>query len=749
MKKSLYALISISLIGMMSGCGSSSVSQGRSNLQEPIIPTAQKMTRANWTGVAPVSEGFFITNDDNLLSFKLQDASIASHDARAMTVLIDADNNPNTGYIHGHGAFHHIGAEYMVQNNQLYRYEGNGWHWTFIGEVSQRDTADDERELEFAQNMIHTGDTIRAVGILNGQNWDPIRVTDAVSYRLREEVANPTPNGYSVSDDATQLIFQIQSSSIAQGLMHTNSIFIDSDNSAQTGYHDPNWGNIGAEYLIEDDRLYEHIGDAGWHWRFLAQVERRVEGDSVQVRVNQDLLHLANRIQTVAGILNNDWQVIERYDVAPYTLEDHGEDGAGGEGGGQTPDSRLNVTDHGDTLTLTLHNDQLHTAPYRTDAIFIDADHNPQSGYTNPDYSLGTMGAEYLITEHDVYEHNGGGWSWTLVGHVDPQESDSDITITIPKDMLHLSATIRVMGSLINQEWHPYAPAQVQDITLVTPDNAHLTVSHDLAFFWFTIADQNRQFNANTHTEFYIDEDDNPNTGVPFNGIGAEYRIVDNQAFALRGDGEWGEPFNDQPSQLVRTVQDHQITVRPTRAQMSYTHRHIAVSARVLDANNEEIFRVDPVHYEVRADNDEITLSYRDPAFYIVQIHNPMIDPAHFGQDPQDGNVWSLHVAIDADNNHFTGNQMNAVGADYFTHSLPTLQHTYHFRGLEGADSWIDRWDVVEGGDTHLEVQNGLVEVFIPRAAMQLGDHFTIASTLNNSEGRHFYWTNRYEFTLQ
>ncbi len=746
MKKSHYTLLSILFIGMMSGCGSSSVTQERSNLQEPIIPTAQKMMRANWTGIAPVSEGFFITDDDNLLSFKINDESIANHEARSVTILIDTDNDPNTGYVHGHGLFHHIGAEYMVQNNQLYHYEGDGWHWTFVGEISRRDIAENELEFEFAQNMIHAGGIIRAVGILNDRNWDPLRVTPVATYRLGEVQVDPTPHGYSISDSDTAILFQIQSPRIAQGLMRTNAILIDADNNDQTGYRNPRWGNIGAEYLIDGNQLYAHTGQAGWHWNHIGTVQREVHDDRVNVSVDKNLLNLSNPIRTIAGILNNDWQVIERYDVAPYTLQHNGGENSGGD---QVQPSALTFVDRGDMMTLTLQHEQLHVAPYRTDAIFIDADNNPQSGYTNPDYALGTMGAEYLISDHDVYEHNGGGWSWTLIGHVNPQERDRDITITVAKNMFQLSPTIRVMGSLINRDWHPYAPAQAQEVTLAVPEDVHLRVSHDLAFFWFRIESQNIPLDAEIHTEFYIDEDDNPNTGFSFNGIGAEYRIVDNQLFALHGDGEWGEPFNEQPSQITRNVATHQLTARVTRAQLSYTHRHIAVSARILDEDNDEIAVVDPQHYEVHATNDEITVSYRDPNFYIIQIHNEMIDPAHFGHDQHDGNVFSLHIAIDADNNHFTGNQMNGVGADYFMHTEPEMRHIYHFRGLDGADTWLDRWTLVDGGNPQITVSNGLVEVAIPRVSMQLGDHFTIACSLNDTKWHHFYWTNRYEFELQ
>jgi len=60
---------------------------------------------------------------------------------------------------------------------------------------------------------------------------------------------------------------------------------------------------------------------------------------------------------------------------------------------------------------------------------------------------------------------------------------------------------------------------------------------------------------------------------------------------------------------------------------------------------------------------------------------------------------------------------------------------------------WIDRMEIVDGGDTIVTAQEGMVEIRMPRSAMNLGHHFTVASTFNDRHG-HFYWTNRYEFEI-
>jgi hypothetical protein len=46
-------------------------------------------------------------------------------------VLIDTDMNPATGY-----AFGGIGADYLIENDHLYRHAGGGWRWTLISSIA-------------------------------------------------------------------------------------------------------------------------------------------------------------------------------------------------------------------------------------------------------------------------------------------------------------------------------------------------------------------------------------------------------------------------------------------------------------------------------------------------------------------------------------------------------------------------------------------------------------------------------------
>jgi len=727
----------------ITGCGGS-IQNDRSTLQEPTIPQATKVTRANWDGVEPIADNFFITDDGTLLSFKIADDAIANGNVRAVDVFIDADNNPNTGYVNGAGLWGHIGAEYLVENNNLYSYAGNGWHWNFVARISRTPMNGNEIELEFPRNLIHTTNTIRAIAGLQDNNWNNIRRTQVVSYTLQPEVVDNRPNRYSVDDNENDFLFRIQSPRVADGVVQTQDIFIDIDNNPNTGYSNPRWGDIGAEYLIEGGSLYSY-GGQGWSWNFIANIQRDMHDDTITVTAPKNLFTLTSaQIRTVAGLSNQNWELVDRYDIAPYTIQN-------GLNGDAQADGTLNLTDSPNSITIAISNQNIADGNVQTQDIFIDSDNNPNTGYSNPRWNLGQMGADYLIEGNTIYAHNGGGWSWSRVGVVNRAVADDTITVTLDKHIVNLTPTIRVMATLNDHNWQPFVRFGAQSLSVALPATGNTIIRHDLSFFWFRIHSDNINFNDNMHTEFYIDADDNPNTGVRFNGIGAEYRIVDNQAFALRGNGEWGALFNGEASAVPLNITAHDIEVRTRRSQLLYTHRHIAVSGRVTDANGNELLVSNPTHYEVRADDDEITFSLEDPQFYIFRFHSPLIQMDHYSPNRAvDDFVHTLHFAIDADNNRFTGNQMNAVGADYWTRSDVRYQHTYHFIGIphDGQrHSWIDRWEVIDGGETTVFAQDGLVEIRMPRSAMNLSHHFTVASTFNDRHG-HFYWTNRYEFEI-
>jgi len=202
MKKSLTLLSVVGAL-MLSGCGSSAsedekqVSNEMSMVNELTVPKAHKVERANWNGVAPIVENFFITDDDNLLSFKIKDSHITSGNYRTEAIYIDADNNPSTGY--NRTRIGSIGADYMVEGNNLYRYGGDGWSWNFVSRVN-RSVNGDEMEVEFSKVSLNLSSTISTTATLIDNNWGAINRTDVATFNPSNGVNNAVASSVSLEE---------------------------------------------------------------------------------------------------------------------------------------------------------------------------------------------------------------------------------------------------------------------------------------------------------------------------------------------------------------------------------------------------------------------------------------------------------------------------------------------------------------------------------------------------------------------
>ena len=317
-----YTLISV-LASSFLGCGSSQSDRsenGSDTLKEPTILQAHKIDRANWVGVAPLDNGFFVTNDGNLLSFKVADDSIANHQTRNIGIFIDIDDNVNTGYKRewlGHGT---IGSDYMIDNHRLYSYAGSGWNWNFISDISKVQISDNEIEFEVSQDILGQNRNIKTAAVLLDEHWNSVKKTSVINYELKGEHNNHFQHNYTVTDDEENIIFTIQSQNVSNGQMREESIFIDADGFDTTGYANPRWGNIGAEYLIGGDIVYIHTNtDRKWSWKRIGRATTNTNGNTLQVTVRKDLLNIPQKFRSIAGLVNREWKTIEKFDTTPYT----------------------------------------------------------------------------------------------------------------------------------------------------------------------------------------------------------------------------------------------------------------------------------------------------------------------------------------------------------------------------------------------------------------------------------------------
>ncbi len=313
-----FGMISLVSTLMLAGCGGETRNNEMSaQLHKINLPEANiKVDRANWQGVDELTNGLAITNNEEFISFKIGVPYKESH-LRASVIFIDADNNSQTGYARDWN--YHIGAEYMIENNNLYSYNGSGWNWTFIARVDSDLISRFEDEYEVPRNILTTTDQIRAMYALFYDDWNLHSRSDVVSYDIKVENNNQT--NVNISDTDSQITISLTNNQIVSNDINED-IFIDSDNNPNTGYTRGgfNYGAMGADYLIEGSSIYQHSSD-GWHWNRVGQVTRDIEGHTMRIVVDKSRFNnLSNTIRVMPTLSDANWRIISRFDLIEATL---------------------------------------------------------------------------------------------------------------------------------------------------------------------------------------------------------------------------------------------------------------------------------------------------------------------------------------------------------------------------------------------------------------------------------------------
>lgn len=90
----------------------------------------------DWAGISPLMTGgtsvqsVSVTNDESTLYLLVQGSGL---DVFGQFYL-NTDNNPGTGYA-ATGWSHPSGADFLLENNNLYVHTGGGWSWSLVGQV--------------------------------------------------------------------------------------------------------------------------------------------------------------------------------------------------------------------------------------------------------------------------------------------------------------------------------------------------------------------------------------------------------------------------------------------------------------------------------------------------------------------------------------------------------------------------------------------------------------------------------------
>ena len=169
-------------------------------------------------------------------------------------LFIDQDRNAGTGF-QANG----IGAGFLVENGNLYRYSGSGgqWGWTFVKQVPYT-SASQAAKITIARTDVGSPSSLDLIAQTTPPAQTSAKITQVVS---AAEAVAPT-----VTSDLTNVYYKVPYT----GTPSFVRIFIDSDRNTATGFPT---GGIGANYLVENGVLYRYSGTNGaWGWTVVRSV---------------------------------------------------------------------------------------------------------------------------------------------------------------------------------------------------------------------------------------------------------------------------------------------------------------------------------------------------------------------------------------------------------------------------------------------------------------------------------------------
>ena len=359
-------------------------------------------------------------------------------------MFIDVDDNSSTGFQAGS-----IGADYIVEGNQVQRYQGSGtdWNWIRVGEgplAYNRNTA----ELSVARNLIGDPASFRFVFMGANQAYNGTAL-DLYPDNLNSAQANdqyyeyslnggggvinppqnsPSASGQNVSTQRnTPLNIRLEANDpeddpltyIIESIPSNGSLNGSGANQTYT----PNSGFVGT------DSFTFYVNDSSQN-SATARVSINVKAPQTGISSNP-VLNV-----TVDGNAN-DWSGLSRFPNDPNDINDSG-----------------NIIDwenaalahNSENVFILLKNRNMIDSgsgsyiPWGWQT-YIDIDSNPNTGF-----QIGDMGAEYILEGNQLHRYTGSGTNFSLAAPVAVESwyKDDIIEISFPRSEISNPSKVRV-----------------------------------------------------------------------------------------------------------------------------------------------------------------------------------------------------------------------------------------------------------------------------------------------------------------
>jgi chitodextrinase len=289
-------------------------------------------------------------------------------------VFINTDNNTATGFQLPSPSSTPLGADYMIENNTLYRSLSSGWSWTAVSGVSPNMTVNGNTYSWTVPLSAFTNPATTQQAEFNGNTFYTTPIT------FTQGGGGGTGGGDTTAPSAPTSL-------------HTTSVGSTSATLAWTASTD----NVGVT-------AYDVYSGS--------TLETTVSGTSATVdNLNPSTAYTFTvKARDAAG---NTSPASSPLSVTTTTS---------GGGGNCTP-----VAGSGDITDFSAcasSGSVSFEATFNTSTsfhhVFINTDNNTATGFQLPSPSSTPLGADYMIENNTLYRSLSSGWSWTAVGGVSP-----------------------------------------------------------------------------------------------------------------------------------------------------------------------------------------------------------------------------------------------------------------------------------------------------------------------------------------
>lgn len=250
-------------------------------------------------------------------------------------IYLDMDVNSTTGFLHSGNSL--IGAEYLIEKDQLFAFDGAGqaeWRWSAVGPAAVSGMGSGEiqaavplsqidyttgKNLAILVETLNTGDQTSVdllprsphVWLIEYSSKDVIEYTSPEVEQTAEKGTDFVFAGVVFHED--EITFTLQSH---QDPIDSYRVFLDMDANQDTGFTHFRNVNTGSEFLIENGKLYQFTGTSPiqWSWPEVGDVNHTGVG-TTQVQVTIPFSQVGYVSKAKLGIL------IENLDASWVTYD--------------------------------------------------------------------------------------------------------------------------------------------------------------------------------------------------------------------------------------------------------------------------------------------------------------------------------------------------------------------------------------------------------------------------------------------